>query len=112
MRYDTIVVQPLPTHKYIIKKPILYKDIIVPEGYITNGADIPRIFWSIVPPNDSNILPAVIIHDFLIDKKEYKKADRYFKEIMIELNINKIKRNILYLGVRFYTVFIRPFKRG
>ena len=32
-----------------------YKDIAVPEGYETNGADIPRLFWSWTPPLNLSI---------------------------------------------------------
>ena len=38
--------------------------IIVPEGYISDGATIPRMMWSIIPPL-GNFIPAVFVHDIL-----------------------------------------------
>jgi len=102
MKYTDIQIQPLRNNRYKILKDIKYKDIIVPKGYMTNGANIPRIFWSIFPPNKSDYMPAVIIHDYLTDMKEYQKADQYFKDIMREIRINKTIITIFYYGVRIY----------
>ena len=107
MKYTDIKVQPLKNHKYKVLQEIRYKDVYVPAGYRTNGADIPRVFWWLFPPNDSDILPAVIVHDFLCDAKKYHKADNYFLAIMVELKVNKIKRTLMYKSVSLYTRFIR-----
>jgi len=105
--YDKIVLSPLQGHRYKIIKKIKYKDVVVPAGYITNGADIPRIFWSIFPPNRSDYLPAVIIHDYLCDMGEYKKADQYFIKTMKDLKIDKNTIFIMGKSVQFYH-FIKP----
>ena len=83
--YKHIVVTPTPDNKYVIHKQIPYKDIIVPIGYKTNGANVPRLFWSIIPPFKPKYLPAVIVHDYLCDAEEYVKADKYFKEILLNI---------------------------
>jgi len=80
--YNNIVITPRPDDKYKTLKSFTYKDITIPENYYTNGADIPRFLWSFWPPNRSIYLPSVIVHDYLCDKGEYKKADEYFKEIL------------------------------
>ena len=61
--YERIKLQPLASHKFKLLEDFTYRDVVVPKGYKTNGADIPRIFWSIYPPNRSDFLPAVIIHE-------------------------------------------------
>jgi hypothetical protein len=86
---------------------INYKDVTVPTGYSSNGADIPRILWRIVPPNSPLIFPGVVVHDYLCDQKEYAKADQYFEEILIASNVPKWKRKSIIGGVKFYTKWIR-----
>ena len=106
--YIDVVVSPLPEHRYILDEEYRYRDVIVPVGFVTNGADIPRIFWSFYPPNRSDYLPAVIVHDYLCSVGEYDKADRYFREILEALNISSFDVFVLWGGVRFYSVFVRP----
>jgi len=102
--YKHIVVTPTPDNKYVIHKQILYKDITVPKGYKTNGANVPRLFWSIIPPFKPKYLPAVIVHDYLCDKEEYKKADEHFKACLECLNVSKFTRYIMYYAVRIYHI--------
>ena len=102
IQYNDIIITPRPNDTYKILKDFTYKDVTVPAGYHTNGADIPRFLWSFYPPNRSIYLPAVIVHDYLCDKKEYKKADKIFKEMLIILGLNKFTVNFFYYGVRLY----------
>ena len=102
MKYNDIQVQPLKGRKYKLLLPIIYRDVMVPIGYKTNGADIPRVFWSFCPPNTSDILPAVIVHDYLCYLEEYQKADDYFEEILTILRIKPWKITILVGAVRLY----------
>jgi len=113
MKYSDIAVQPLHHSRYKVLKAIHYKDVTVPVGYRTNGADIPRVFWSYIPPNWSDTLGAVIVHDYMCDvassKAEYEKADKYFKEILSELNVQKTKAKQMHKSVSFYTKYIRTY---
>jgi hypothetical protein len=95
----------MPNYSYRIVEDFSYKDITVPAGYITNGADIPRLFWSITPPNRSDIMEAVVIHDYLCDKELYDKADRYFLEILQHSDISKLLVYTLYIPVVVYHFF-------
>ena len=117
--YSNVIISPLPEHKYILLEEYRYKDVVVPVGFVTNGADIPRLFWSFYPPNRSDYLPAVIVHDWLCseakrlgDDSLYEKADEYFKEILVALGIDDVDVFVLWGGVRFYSKFIRPFSLG
>ena len=111
--YENLKITPKSYDVYELLEEFKYKDITIPKGYCTNGADIPRIFWSIWPPNRSDYLPAVVVHDYLCDKKEYSKADKYFKEILQILEINKVtvfffsKATKLYHKVRYNILKIR-----
>jgi len=102
IKYNDFKVQPLRDQKYKVLQNICYKDIVVPAGYRTNGGNIPRLFWSILPPNDSEMLPLYIIHDYLCDREQYKKADEYLYSAGIELNVTKWKLKAVYYAVRLY----------
>lgn len=102
MKFEDVKITPLAGNKFKVLEPITYKDVTVPAGYITNGADVPRIFWSIYPPNKSDFFPAVIIHDYLCDLGLYKKADEYFKEILESLGARDRDIFVLYRSVVFY----------
>lgn len=102
MKYSDICITPLKGDRYKILEDVTYKDVTVPAGYRTNGADIPRIFWSLFPPNKSDYLPAVIVHDYLCDLEDYKKADQYFEEILRDLRVDFISRYLLVKSVSLY----------
>jgi len=102
MIYSQVAVQPLKGDKYKLLVDLKYKDVVVPKGYETNGANIPRLFWAIYPPNKSDFLPAVIIHDYLCDKEEYKKADDLFEECLRELEVKSFDIDVLVKSVRMY----------
>ena len=100
--YDEINISPKPNNRYKLNKEFKYKDITIPENFETNGANIPRLLWVIWPPNKSDYLPAIIIHDYLCNEEKYHKADLYLKDVMKELKINKTTIYLFYLGVRLY----------
>jgi len=114
MKYSDVHVQPLKGHKYKVLKDIKYRDVTVRAGYRTNGADIPRLLWGYIPPYWSDAMPAVIVHDYMCDvaitKSDYRKADRYFDEILKKLNVDKRKRKQMAKAVAFYTKYIREYK--
>ena len=102
LKYSDFYLQPLKNHKFKLVEEVWFKDIVIPKGFRTDGASVPRLFWFIFPPNRTDYLPCAIIHDYLCDKGEYRKADEYFKECLKELKVNKLTRTIMYLVVRIY----------
>jgi len=100
--YGGLHLSPRPGDKFIVLKPYSYKDVEVPIGFMTNGANIPRVFWSLIPPNKTDNLPAVVIHDYLCEKEEYKKADQYFNEILIKTQVDYFERVVLFNVVKAY----------
>lgn len=73
---------------------------VIPKGFKTDGASIPRIFWSIYPPFKSEYFSACVIHDFLCikarSKNDYMLANKVLKEAMQALEINEFKIFIFY----------------
>jgi len=79
--------------------------IIVPIGYITDFATVPRIFWTVISPVDRHA-KAAVIHDFLYDYPECysrKEIDEIFLEALNVLDIKSWKKNCLFYGVRLFS---------
>lgn len=102
LKYSDILLQPLKSHRFKVVKPFRFRDITIPEGFVTDGASVPRIFWSLFPPNRTDYLPCAIVHDFLCDLGDYKKADQYFHDCLEHLRVSKFARVTMYLAVRIY----------
>lgn len=81
--------------------------IRIPEGFHTDGASVPRIFWNIFSPWGS-YFNAALVHDFLYSKdsdatcKVYDRAeaDHLFKEAMFNAGVGWVTRQTVYTAVR------------
>lgn len=84
----------------------------IPRGYLTDGASVPRIFWSVVPPWGI-YGAAAIIHDFLceylvilvdgkLQKISRKEADQIFVAAMRELRVPEDKIKLIEGAVGTY----------
>lgn len=52
------------------------KSYIVPKGFISDGASIPKIFWSLIAPCiDGRSIRAAVIHDWLYHTGILSRAD-------------------------------------
>jgi hypothetical protein len=102
------ILKPVGKYQFELVENYRYRDIVIPKGYITDGASVPRIFWSIFPPNKAEYLSAAIVHDYLtdivIEKKSitFRSVDNTFRDMLIDLNVNKIEVKVLYWSVRLY----------
>ncbi|EFO7853397.1 DUF1353 domain-containing protein [Salmonella enterica] len=77
--------------------------ISVPAGFVTDLATIPRIFWTLLPP-DGKYAKAAIIHDYLYANalRTKQEADLIFLDGMVVLGVPKWKRVIMYWSVRLF----------
>jgi hypothetical protein len=108
MKFKRVAVKPFDKYKFEVVEDLKVSlnciDFTLPKGYTTDGASIPRIFWSLYPPYKPEWLTACVIHDYLCsqamhaqDKYEaYKLADLAFKESLEYLKVNKITVFIFY----------------
>jgi len=106
-----LIVELLSNRRFKIMKEFFFyvghkandEIITVPVGFITDLASIPRIFWTILPPN-GKYAKAAVIHDYLyankIKTKEY--ADNIFLEAMEVLGVEETKRYIIYYAVKAF----------
>lgn len=105
-----VVLKPCSKDKFELVKDYEYQcgfgAVNVPKGYITNGANIPRVFWSIYPPNSPEYLSAVVVHDYLCDNAEtyedYVLADNIFFMALKELGVGVMKSALFYLSCKTY----------
>lgn len=79
---------------------------VVPKGFKTDFASIPRIFWAIIAPLGKHTLPAVL-HDFLYTEGykmgiSRKEADKIFYRAMIDSFVNRFTANIMWVCVRLF----------
>jgi hypothetical protein len=96
----------------LVYQSALYPDlIVVPGGFKTDFASIPRIFTPIHPKDGKHRLAAVV-HDYLCRLEGFprKLADKIFYEAMIVLGVRKTRRMAFYIAVRIGAIFSRKRK--
>lgn len=94
----------------------------LPRAWCWNGANVPQFFWSIfgISQHDPRAIIASGFHDFGCEDDETPQvvADANFAALLgpIEFNgvllpgLNRWRVTLGYIGIRFYSVFVRPFK--
>lgn len=86
--------------------------VYIPEGYLTDGASVPRIFWGLLPPW-GEYGQAAIVHDYLCEFLSItvggvpvsitrKRADEIFHEAMKVLGVPAYKRLPMFYAVSAY----------
>ena len=78
-------------------------DIVVPKGFRTDLASVPRIFWSIYPPF-GRYNGACVVHDYLYTTHALARieCDLILRAIMRKNRVSKVTRNIFYIMVRLF----------
>lgn len=79
--------------------------IEVPAGTETDGASVPRVFWSIFDPF-GEYFGAAVIHDFLYSSGNLQftraESDLIFKEAMFNVGVPWYRREVIYQAVRIF----------
>ena len=80
------------------------KGHFVPGGYRSDGASIPRLFWTVTTtPFNPRVIRAAFIHDYLYGLGTLcnrEEADGLFKEIMLEDGCDPETADTLHGAVR------------
>ena len=95
---------------YFLLKPIGWKpndassnlqEVIVPAGFVTDFASIPRPFWSLLRP-DGEYAYAAVIHDYLYWTQGRPRAvsDKIFKQAMEDFGVDAVTVATIYEAVR------------
>ena len=74
--------------------------ILVPVGFITDFASVPKLFWPIIAPNGKHG-KAAVIHDYCYATGccSKTKSDKIFLEGMEILKVKQWKREVIYWSV-------------
>lgn len=110
---DTPLLEKLMDGKYIVRQPggLVYttnagQAITVPEGFETNLASVPAIFWPILP-RDGDYTPAAIVHDWLYGCRRIAghpitraQADGIMLEAMESLGVGWWRRSVIWAALR------------
>ena len=99
------------TQVFKLKEPFRYVsfkygDIVVPAGFESTGASIPRVFWSIMSPVGSYFYSS-LFHDLGYSKScpykmNRKEVDDMFLECMKVQKVSFITRTTIYTAVRTF----------
>ena len=78
---------------WIVREPMVYNTpngrFTVPAGYLTDHASVPRAFTAIVPPVQSCLAEASVLHDWFYNK-DSRDVPREFADLCLrELTIAK-----------------------
>ncbi|SFP60235.1 DUF1353 domain-containing protein [Hydrogenimonas thermophila] len=92
--------------KYRLVKPMKIMGYEVPAGFVTDGASIPRIFWSVVgSPFTGKYVEVAVLHDYLYSGAEdvsFKEANRIFYKGMRKAGVNRAKAYLMYKAVSLF----------
>jgi len=82
--------------------PVSFQVIVVPIGFITNYASIPKIVRGFVDNDSGHIRDAAVIHDYLYSCPDASRrdADDILRLAMRDLGASWLKRNVVWLSVR------------
>lgn len=69
MKFSPLITEIYPARVRVLKSPLIYhhhsgQDIIVPAGFDTDFASVPRGLWNLFPP-DGDYVKAAVVHDYL-----------------------------------------------
>ena len=83
------------------------KVLVVPEGFESDGASVPRFLWASVSPRiDPRTLRGAVVHDFIYrnhpDGWIRKEADELFYDLIREEGLSWGKAQKAYWGVRLF----------
>ena len=101
---------------WILKEPFYMNKsgviISIPEGYETDLASIPRVFWRVIAPFELSIA-APLVHDYLYGNGgvaqnqvlNREETDKLFLDIMEAEGVSWWRRKIAYRAVRMFAGF-------
>ena len=76
---------------------------VVPRGFVTDLASVPRLFWAAFPPC-GQYTTAAVLHDYLywVQSNECDRecADEILLIAMAEADVDLVSRNAIYTAVR------------
>lgn len=93
----------LSSNKWQLLEPWSYSNLTIPEGFITDGASVPRLFWWIASPS-GDLFEASVVHDYMYSNSINSKrdADKMFKIVANYYGANKLRIFLAYNMVKIF----------
>lgn len=103
--HTNIIVYEDGSIKYQVLEEITFGKFTVPSGFISDGASVPRVFWSLFPPV-GKYFKSCILHDWLLTSTdiEWDQAANIFYSSMIKDGVGKPKAYIMYIAVKYWGI--------
>ena len=103
-----MIVKPLPKiNCYELCEPLVfwvaYRRCVVPTGFVSDGASIPQLFWTVTTsPFHPKIIRGAIIHDYLyrVHIVSRELADLKLKTVIISDGLSKELADTIHAAVR------------
>ena len=100
---------PTFNHRWLLCQDMhIYVDsmpVIIPKGFNTDLASIPKIFWSFDSPFEFETIPPAILHDYLyFNPSGFSRyeADVIFYDALIVNGVSFWRANLYYYTVRSF----------
>lgn len=118
--YSHYASEALKKDMWIVKKEFNFwlddartKRVNVPKGYLTDGASVPRPFWSLIPPW-GEYGQAAVMHDWLCEylnvwngkmwvRISRTECDQLFNQGMKALKVKDLTRKVMFGAVNAYS---------
>ena len=99
-----IQLEKIDKNKYRTLSLISYNTIVVPKGFETDGASIPKLLRIVGTPFTGNYTRAAIVHDWLYSTHIMSKdeADTIFYNCMLEDGVSSLKAKSMYYSVKWF----------
>jgi hypothetical protein len=92
---------------FTLLRPLPYRTLIIPAGFESDGASVPRFLWGAVfPRDDRQALFGALVHDYCYRTHPFgctkNDADMAFYELMRKGGVSYIRAQKAYWGVRLF----------
>ena len=101
------VLERVDAQTYKLKSSLTFENdwikVTIKSGLMTDGASIPRAFWSIIGcPLMGKYVGSALVHDALYDSQltTREEADKLFIEMLADNGVGTVKRKLMYWAVR------------
>lgn len=99
--------------KWEVLESFLLEGVVIPEGFTTDGASVPRFLWWYISPIDPGIFRAAVLHDYLYCLGENREsADFYFYRCMIKSGVSESKATNAYNAVTLFGWWAYPYNEN
>lgn len=107
--YSDVCIKPLKEYTYLTCLDINFsvngEFFVIPKGFKTNLANIPKLAWPIMAPAHSSLIRPAIIHDWFYRKTcdfTRKQTDLIFYHMLLNDGITYFRASMMYYAVRFF----------